>query len=162
MDGRQRGPRGSEGILRALCQAMLPELPELEDAPGRVARRLLEQTRFMPPLMRLMYRLGLYVLDLSPLLLLQARGRLSRLPLQRCRELIGRWHHSRLYARRQIALAYSGTIFFAFYDLPEVRTRLGYRIGEWVEDCKDRREALLEKDRAEGASAPRSASMIRR
>jgi hypothetical protein len=152
---------GSARTLLALCEALLPERRDVPRAAERVARTLLGQTRFMGPLMRVAFLAGLRLLEWSPVILLRAPHRLSRLEPARRRELFERWMHSRLYLRRQVALAYNGPIFLCWYDLPEVRAALHYGVEPFVADLCERHETLLQADRLHGRRAPRECSMIK-
>jgi hypothetical protein len=159
--GGRRYQRGPARTLLALCQALLPARRDVPQAAERVTATLLGQTSFMSPLMRVSFRLGLRLLEWSPLVLLRAPRRLSRLDPGQRRALFERWMHSRLYLRRQVALAYNGPIFLCWYDLPEVRDALQYGVQPFVTRLCERHESLLEDDRVHGRHAPRECSMIK-
>jgi hypothetical protein len=152
--------RGPEKVLLALCECLLPPGDTVPRAAERVATNLARQARCMSPLPRLLFFMGLRLLDWSPWFLFQAASRLSRLRPERRRAIFERSLHSRIYLRRQLGTAYNGTIFLSFYDLPEARAMLGYAIGPFMERCCDRRAALVAADKAAGRLAPRGRSMI--
>ena len=153
--------RGPGQTLLALAQALLPKVDAVPQAPERVTRMLLEQAHHMSPMMRFLFFVGLRILEWSPLALFRAPHRLSQIPAVHRRELFERWQHSRLYTRRQLALAYNGPIFMAFYDLPEMRGVLRYGVEPHLASSRRHHAALLESD-PDGRCAPWGVSMVRR
>jgi hypothetical protein len=157
----ERRLAGSERLLHSLAECLLPSTEAVPRAAERVAGLLSRQVRSLSPLPRLLFFLGLRLLEWSPLFLFQAGSRLSRLPTPRRRELFSRWHHSRIYLRRQVATGYNGTIFLTFYDLPETRALLEYGVEPHVAACRKRRETLLAAQAGHTPPTPRGPSMIR-
>ena len=153
--------RGPERVLLALADCLLPDTDAVPRAAERTTEHLLQSSRRLAPLSRLLFFLGLRILDWSPVLLLRAPSRLSRLPRRRRRELFDRWLHSRIYLRRQLGIAYNGTLFLSYYDLPEARALLSYGVEAHVARSKAARAGLLARDAVAGLGAPRGRCMIR-
>jgi hypothetical protein len=119
--------------FRALAEVVTPRgdgAPEVSlDALVDLAD---DWVRYMPRLFRLLFPVGLMMLELGALFLAPSLVPFSFMSLERRRRYIAAWTHSRSPLRRDLIKAVKGICLFAYYSDARVGAALGYSIDEHV------------------------------
>jgi hypothetical protein len=125
--------RWSRRSLRALAEVVIPSGG---DAPvvelGMVIDLADEWVRHMPRLLRLLFPVGLMMLELGALLLAPSLVPFSFMSLPRRQRYVAAWAHSRSALRRDLIKGVKGICLFAYYSEPRVAAQLGYHVDEHV------------------------------
>jgi hypothetical protein len=132
--------RWSRRSLRALAEVVIPSgggAPEIDLA--KVIDLADEWVRYMPRLLRLLFPVGLLMLELGALLLAPSLVPFSFMSLPRRRRYVAAWAHSRSPLRRDLIKGVKGICLFAFYSEPRVSAQLGYRVDEHVQLVRSER-----------------------
>ena len=123
----------SRRVVRALAEVVQPVG---NDAP---ALPLEDYVRFvdsfvphMPRLLRLLFPVGLMMLELGAFLLGPSLVPFSSMSLARRRRYVDSWVHARWGLRRDLIKAVKGLCLFAYYSDKRVGARLGYAVEEHV------------------------------
>ncbi len=146
--------------LLALCEAILPPVDPSWNVAARTTHEVMLSGARMTPLAWFGLRLGLRLMEWLPLASLKSPRSLSSLPVATRKEIFEQIQSSSSYFVRQAAIALRAAIYFAFYDLPEVRMQVGYRVEGFTVEMCSRRRALLKADEAARQAAPQTVSMI--
>jgi hypothetical protein len=134
-------PRSAE-ILRSVIATIRPrghgfDQPIDDDVLAEVDRTV----PFMPRPLRILFPLGLRLLEWGPLLFAARPTRLSRMPREEALALCERWLRSRAGPIRMLMLGVRALVYLAFFQHPTVLEAMGVR---W-----DRRMAETVRLRAE-------------
>jgi hypothetical protein len=139
-DARPQLGAWSRRSLRALAEVVVPRgggAPEVDlDAILAFAD---DYVRYMPRLFRLLFPVGLLMLELGAFVLAPSLVPFSSMSLERRRRYVGSWVRSRSALRRDLIKGVKGLCLFAYYSDPKVAGSLGYHIDEHVELVKSER-----------------------
>jgi hypothetical protein len=123
----------SRRSFRALAEVVTPHgdgAPEVGlDALVDLAD---DWVRYMPRLFRLLFPVGLMMLELGAFVLAPSLVPFSFMSLERRRRYVAAWTRSRSPLRRDLIKAVKGICLFAYYSDARVAASLGYRVDEHV------------------------------
>jgi hypothetical protein len=125
--------RWSRRTLRALAEVVTPRgggAPEV-DLDAMVASAD-DWVRYMPRLFRLLFPVGLMLLELGAFVLGPSLVPFSFMSLERRRRYVHGWAHSRSQLRRDLIKGVKGLCLFNYYSDVRVAEQLGYRVDEHV------------------------------
>jgi hypothetical protein len=124
---------GPPGTLPALVDALLPH-PEADDVctADELTAEIVRLVPHFPAPLRLVLRIFLHLVELSPPLALRRAARFSRLGREERRRISEKLLHSRALLLRNGMQMVNALVTVHFYDAPAVRRRLGYSIEEHV------------------------------
>jgi len=132
--------RWSRRSLRAVAEVLIPSgagAPEMDlDAVVVFAD---DWVRYMPRLFRLLFPIGLLLLELGALVLGPSLVPCSFMPLERRRRYLSAWARSRSSLRRDLIKGVKALCLFAYYSEPRVTAQLGYHVDEHVTLVKSER-----------------------
>ena len=117
---------GTVRILTALIETIAPCAPEVVDRDARIISFVSSALAHLPPMLRFLLPLGLWLFELGTVLFGFAPRRFSALSRERRRHYMHSWMRSRFALKRQLARGLRALIQLGFYDMPEVRSHLGY------------------------------------
>jgi hypothetical protein len=137
-------PRSVE-ILRSLIATIRPrghgfDQPIDEDVLVEVDRTV----PFMPRPLRLLYPLGLRLLEWGPLVFAGRPTRLSRMPREEALALCKRWLHSRFGPVRMLMLGVRALVYLAFFQHPAVLEAMSVRWDRRMVETVRLRAATLD------------------
>jgi hypothetical protein len=125
--------RWSRRIVRALAEVVLPEGG---DAPAVPVDDIVAFTDsfvpHMPRLLRLLFPVGLLMLELGAFVLGPSLLPFSAMSIERRRRYVDGWVHARWRLRRDLIKAVKGICLLGYYSDARVGARLGYRVEEHV------------------------------
>ncbi len=125
----------SRRVLRALAEVVLPDGNDAPTIPNeRVVDFVDSFVPFMPRLLRLLFPVGLMMLELGAFVLAPSLLPFSSMSLARRRRYIDGWIHARWRLRRDLIKAVKGLCLFAYYSDARVAARLGYAVEAHVAD----------------------------
>jgi hypothetical protein len=128
--------RGSRRTLRALGEVVLPSDAKID---LDVAVDFTDDwVRYMPRLFRLLFPLGLLLLELGAFLM-PSLVPFSRMSLPRRRRYVDAWARSRSPLLRDLIKGVKGLFLFQYYSQPDVAAQLGYHVDEHVAVVKSER-----------------------
>lgn len=142
-----RHGRRTRQLLRSLAAVMCP--PEAGDLLDPVVEHVELSMGAMPMAVRAALLTGLVTYDLGALARWRRPARVLAPP--RAARYLDAWRHGGL-VQRELVKAVRGLICLAYYELPEVQERLGYRPGQWIERVKRHRLATYGEDIARHAA----------
>lgn len=144
----RHGPRTRQ-LLRSLAAVLCPPEAETAGLLDPVVEHVELSMQAMPVAVRGALLAGLRTYDLGAL----ARwGRPARrLSAARAARYLDAWRHGGL-VQRELIKAARGLICLAYYELPGVQERLGYRPAQWIAQVKRHRLATYEEDIARHAA----------
>jgi len=123
--------RWSRRIVRALTEVVVPVGPGAPTVPtDQIVDLIDDYVRYMPRLFRLLFPVGLLMLELGAFLLVPSLVPFSLLsPARRARYVDG-WVHARWRLRRDLIKGVKGLVLMAWYSDPRVGAFLGYAVEE--------------------------------
>jgi hypothetical protein len=129
---RQLG-RWSRRTLRAVAEVVTPREhgappPDLD---GIVAFAD-DWVRYMPRLFRVLFPVGLMILELGAFLLGPSLVPFSFMSLERRRRYVAAFAHGRSALRRDLIKGIKGLCLLQYYSDPKVSAQLGYHVDEHV------------------------------
>ena len=133
-DGRRAwlGP-WSRRVVAALAEVVLPVGTDAPTVPtAEVVRFVDGYVPHMPRLLRLLFPVGLMLLELGAFVLGPSPVPFSAMSLARRRRYVDGWVHARWRLRRDLIKAVKGLCLLAYYSDPRVGARLGYTVEEHV------------------------------
>jgi hypothetical protein len=132
--------RWSRRIVRALAEVVLPVGGEAPPMPvGEVVDFVDSFVPHMPRLLRLLFPVGLMMLELGAFLLGPSLTPFSAMSLARRRRYVDGWVRARWRLRRDLIKAVKGLCLLAYYSDARVGARLGYTVEEHVADVSAER-----------------------
>lgn len=134
----------SRAILASLAGTVLPAEGRDKDTIGYVVRFVDDFVPFMPALMRRGFPLGLLLLQWGTLVTLVALKPFTLLSDRVRERYLHRWAKSPIALFRALAQGVRGLILSAYYEQPKVHRALGYTPKEFLEECRERRAALID------------------
>lgn len=128
--------RGSRKILNSFLETVLPEIP---GADNRIIREktLSDLDGFlvgMTPFMRILYNLGLYLIQFGTILVLHSLLPFTLLNLNSRIKYIEKLDKSFIPFLRNVILAYRSTSMLSFYSQKEVLEYLNYDIESHIRE----------------------------
>ena len=125
----------SRRVVRALAEVVLPDG---DDAPALPTSEIVAfvdgYVPHMPRLLRLLFPIGLLMLELGAFVLGPSAVPFSSMSLARRRRYVDGWVHARWRLRRDLIKAVKGLCLLAYYSDARVRARLGYTVEAHVAD----------------------------
>ena len=132
--------RWSRRIVRALAEVVLPDGSDAPALPsGEIVAFVDSFVPYMPRLLRLLFPVGLMMLELGVFVLGPSLVPFSAMSLARRRRYIDGWVHARWRLRRDLFKAVKGLCLFAYYSDARVKARLGYAVEAHVADVSAER-----------------------
>lgn len=123
----------SRRIVAALAEVVLPVGADAPTLPTEEVVRFVDgYVPHMPRLLRLLFPVGLLLLELGALVLAPSPVPFSAMSLARRRRYVDAWVHARWRLRRDLIKAVKGLCLLAYYSDPRVAARLGYAVEEHV------------------------------
>jgi hypothetical protein len=130
----------SRRIVRALVEVVLPDGPDApEVATVEVVDFVDEWVPYMPRLLRLLFPVGLLLLELGAFVLAPSLTPFSFMSVERRRRYVDGWVHARWRLRRDLIKGIKGLCLLAYYSDARVCRALGYAVEEHVELVKTER-----------------------
>ncbi len=131
---------GSRRTMRALASVVMPH----EDGAPRVSTdaviELVEGfARQMPRLLRVLFPIGLWLLEWGALVLGPSLVPFSSMSLARRERYVMSWVRSRSHIRRDLIKGVKGLVLICYYSDPQVTKLLGYAVEEHVQLVKSER-----------------------
>jgi len=130
----------SRRVVRALAEVVLPagaDAPAL--ATDEVVIFVDSFVPHMPRLLRLLFPIGLMLLELGAFVLGPSLTPFSAMSLARRRRYVDGWVHARWRLRRDLIKAVKGLCLLAYYSDARVGARLGYAVETHVADVSAER-----------------------
>jgi hypothetical protein len=138
-DPRALGP-WSRRVVRALAEVVLPEGDGAPQVPlDEIVAFADSFVPYMPRLLRLLFPIGLMMLELGAFLIGPSLLPFSAMSLARRRRYVDGWVHARWRLRRDLIKAVKGLCLLGYYSDARVRARLGYAVEEHVADVSAER-----------------------
>ena len=130
----------SRRIVRALAEVVLPAGADAPTVPTSDAVAFVDDfVPHMPRLLRLLFPVGLLMLELGAFFLGPSLVPFSSMSLERRRRYVDGWVHARWRLRRDLIKAVKGLCLFAYYSDARVAARLGYTVEAHVADVSAER-----------------------
>ena len=127
--------RWSRRVVRALAEVVLPDAPGAPVVPtSQIVDFADSFVPFMPRLLRLLFPIGLMMLELGAFLLAPSLVPFSSMSLARRRRYVDGWVHARWRLRRDLIKAVKGLCLLAYYSDARVTAQLGYAVEAHVAD----------------------------
>jgi hypothetical protein len=130
----------SRRVVRALAEVVLPDDG---DAPAVATSDIVAfvdgYVPHMPRLLRLLFPVGLMMLELGAFALAPSLVPFSSMSLGRRRRYVDGWVHARWRLRRDLIKAVKGLCLLAYYSDARVGARLGYGVEAHVADVSAER-----------------------
>ena len=125
----------SRRVVRALAEVVLPDGADAEPVPTSEIVAFAESyVPHMPTLLRLLFPVGLMMLELGAFVLAPSLLPFSSMSLARRRRYVDGWVHARWRLRRDLIKAVKGLCLLAYYSDRRVQERLGYFVEAHVAD----------------------------
>lgn len=125
----------SRRIVRALAEVVLPDAADAPKLPAADIVAFVDgYVPHMPRLLRLLFPVGLLMLELGTFVLAPSLVPFSSMSLARRRRYVEGWVHARWRLRRDLIKAVKGLCLLAYYSDARVRERLGYAVEAHVAD----------------------------
>ena len=129
---RALGP-WSRRVVRALAEVVLPDSADAPKLPvDEIVAFVDSFVPHMPRLLRLLFPVGLMMLELGAFVLAPSLVPFSAMSLARRRRYVDGWVHARWRLRRDLIKAVKGLCLLAYYSDPRVGARLGYFVEPHV------------------------------
>jgi hypothetical protein len=123
----------SRRVVRALAEVVQPVGHDAPALPLEVYVRFVDDyVPHMPRLLRLLFPIGLMMLELGAFFLGPSLVPFSAMSLPRRSRYVDSWVHARWGLRRDLIKAVKGLCLLAYYSDPLVGGRLGYAVEEHV------------------------------
>lgn len=148
--------------LVTIAEVVVPPSPAVAHRDERLLAFAGSYLAYLPPLSRRLLPLGLWLFEWGTLLFVFAWRPFSRLPLAARRRYFRAWQRSRSAVRRQLAKGVKAMLVMGFFDMPEVRARLGYRPGPFVRGRVQERTEELARHGLEMVTDAHAATMPQR
>ncbi|MGZ3443365.1 MAG: hypothetical protein ACXVDD_27780 [Polyangia bacterium] len=130
----------SRRIVRALAEVVLPHGADVPTLPTSDVVAFVDGfVPHMPRLLRLLFPVGLLMLELGAFFLAPSLVPFSSMSLARRRRYVDGWVHARWRLRRDLIKAVKGLCLFAYYSDARVGARLGYAVEAHVADVSAER-----------------------
>jgi hypothetical protein len=130
----------SRRVVRALAEVVLPDGGDAPTVPtSHVVDFVASYVPHMPTLLRLLFPIGLMMLELGAFVLGPSLVPFSAMSLARRRRYVDGWVHGGWRIRRDLIKAVKGLCLLAYYSDPRVRARLGYAVETHVADVSAER-----------------------
>jgi hypothetical protein len=130
----------SRRVVRALAEVVLPDAADAERVPtSEIVAFVEDYVPHMPTLLRLLFPVGLMMLELGAFVLAPSLLPFSSMSLARRRRYVDGWVHARWRLRRDLIKAVKGLCLLAYYSDQRVRARLGYFVEAHVADVSAER-----------------------
>jgi len=127
-------PKPARKIARALIEVVKPQKPgfdlPLEDY---MLEFLDEFYSHFPVHMKLLFPVGLYLLEFGTFIFERKPRRFSRMSLPEREQYVKGWVESRLMLRRDLIKGVKGVCLTGFYSHPEVMAHIGYDLPAHLE-----------------------------
>jgi len=136
---RALGP-WSRRVVRALAEVVLPDGDGAPNVPlDEIVAFADSFVPYLPRLLRLLFPIGLMMLELGAFLIGPSLLPFSAMSLARRRRYVDGWVHARWRLRRDLIKAVKGLCLLGYYSDARVRARLGYAVEEHVADVSAER-----------------------
>jgi hypothetical protein len=130
----------SRRTLRALAEVVVPDAPGAPKmAPAEVVAFIDDWVFHMPKLFRVLFPIGLMMLELGAFVLGPSLVPFSFMGLERRRRYVDQWVHAGWLLRRDLIKGVKGLCLIAYYSDPKVCEYLGYQVEEHVQLVKSER-----------------------
>lgn len=130
----------SRRIVRALAEVVVPADADAPRLPtGDIVAFVDDYVPHIPRGLRLLFPVGLMLLELGAFLLGPSLVPFSAMTLPRRRRYVDGWVHARWRLRRDLIKAVKGLCLLAYYSDARVRARLGYTVEAHVADVSAER-----------------------
>jgi hypothetical protein len=130
----------SRRVLRALAEVVLPDGDDAPKLPvDEVVTFVDSFVPHMPRFLRLLFPVGLMMLELGAFFLGPSLLPFSTMSLARRRRYVDGWVHARWRIRRDLIKAVKGLCLIAYYSDARVGARLGYTVEAHVADVSAER-----------------------
>ena len=130
----------SRRVVRALAEVVLPDGADAPKVPvAEIVAFADSFVPYMPRLLRLLFPVGLMMLELGAFVLGPSLVPFSAMSLPRRRRYVDGWVHARWRLRRDLIKAVKGLCLLAYYSDARVTGRLGYTVEEHVADVSAER-----------------------
>jgi hypothetical protein len=130
----------SRRVVRALAEVVLPEGADAPTLPTSEVVAFVDGfVPHMPRLLRLLFPVGLMMLELGAFFLGPSLTLFSAMSLPRRRRYVDGWVHARWRLRRDLIKAVKGLCLFAYYSDARVAARLGFAVESHVADVSAER-----------------------
>jgi len=132
--------RWSRRVVRALAEVVLPDGDDAPKLPlDEVVAFADSFVPYMPRLLRLLFPVGLMMLELGAFVLGPSLVPFSAMSLARRRRYVDGWVHAHWRIRRDLIKAVKGLCLLAYYSDARVCARLGYTVEAHVADVSAER-----------------------
>ena len=132
--------RWSRRVVRALAEVVLPDGDGAPNVPlDEIVAFADSFVPYLPRLLRLLFPIGLMMLELGAFLIGPSLVPFSAMSLARRRRYVDGWVHARWRLRRDLIKAVKGLCLLAYYSDARVCARLGYTVEAHVADVSAER-----------------------
>jgi hypothetical protein len=130
----------SRRVVRSLAEVVLPDGTDAPSLPtAQIVAFVDDYVPHMPRFLRLLFPVGLMMLELGAFFLGPSLVPFSAMSLERRRRYVDGWVHARWRVRRDLIKAVKGLCLIAYYSEPRVGARLGYAVEAHVADVSAER-----------------------
>jgi hypothetical protein len=130
----------SRRVVRALAEVVLPDGAGAPSVPtADVVAFVDDYVPHLPRLLRLLFPVGLMMLELGAFFLGPSLVPFSAMSLARRRRYVDGWVHARWRLRRDLIKAVKGLCLLVYYSDARVAARLGYAVEAHVADVSAER-----------------------
>jgi hypothetical protein len=127
---RNLGP-WSRRTLRALAEVVTPHVAGAPEVPAaEIVDFVDDWVRYMPKLFRLLFPVGLMMLELGAFLLGPSLVPFSLMSAERRARYVNGWVHAGWRLRRDLIKGVKGLVLVKYYSDPRVCAYLGYAVEE--------------------------------
>lgn len=126
--------RWSRRVLRALAEVVIPRGEGAPEVPlDELVAFMDDWVGYMPRLLRLLFPVGLMMLELGAFLMGPSLVPFSLMSPARRARYVDQWVHARWSLRRDLIKGVKGLCLFGWYSDPRVGAYLGYGVDEHVQ-----------------------------
>jgi hypothetical protein len=132
--------RGSRRTMATLAEVVMPKGAGAPEVPIANVLALVESfCREMPRLLRVLFPIGLFLLEWGALVLGPSLVPFSWMSPERRQRYVMSWVHSGSHIRRDLIKGVKGLVLICYYSDPRVGAFLGYAVDEHVQLVKAER-----------------------
>ncbi|MBA3463845.1 MAG: hypothetical protein H0T46_28065 [Deltaproteobacteria bacterium] len=135
-------------VLISLVPVICP--PQYVHLANEIVDHLALTLGASPPLLRKGFDAGLLTYDIGALL--SHRRRAHKLSGERAERYYASWEHGPTPLHTQFARALNQLMSMSCYEQPEVMDAVGYHVGPWIEEVKQKRLTVFKDDSAKQAA----------
>ena len=123
-------------VLSALIEVVAPRSDDFNpDLTDHIKKFIDTFVGYFPIHMKLLFPLGLYLLEFGSYIFTRQFKRFSKMDLSERENYMLDWTNSKIQLRRELIRGVRGLVMVAFYSHPIVMDRIGYTLEDHIKEC---------------------------